>query len=169
MKKILRLVLIVLLAGITAASVYMYTVVEQEKNALMNSLKQIEMQVESLETDKQVLASDKQELVQKIASKEEVAQGLSQKNGELEKELQACEDKFSEFDANTQNAQRIIDQLNADIGALKTEAASLKTENSYLKTTNNSLSNENSSLRADVAACTTGQDAGKALVPPAKK
>jgi chromosome segregation ATPase len=169
MKKIIRLVLIVLLAGVTVASVYMYTVVEQEKSALMNSLKQMEMQVESLEADKQLLANDKQMLLQDIASKNETYQGLLQQKAKLEKELQACEEKFLEFDTNTQNAQQMIDQLTADVGSLRTEAASLKTENAYLKTTNNSLSNENSALRTEIAACKTGRVSEKSSVSPAKE
>ncbi len=169
MKKFIRWAVIVLLAGITAASIYMYTVVEQEKNALMNSLKQMEMQIESLEADKQTLANEKQELLQAVSAKEELVQGLTLKNEELGQELQSCQDKFTEFDDNSQNSQKIIDQLNADIGLLKTEAASLKTENSYLRTTNNSLSNENASLKTELAAGRPGQEPAKGSVPPPRK
>ena len=169
MKKIIRIVVMVFLTGITAASVYMYTVSEQEKNTLMNLLKQTEMQVEALETDKQILTNDKQALLLEVSAKNEVQQSLLQKKEELEKELQACEEKFAEFDANTQNAQKTIDQLDADIGSLKTEIASLKTENAYLKTTNNSLNNENASLRAENTALKAEKESAETLPVPAKK
>lgn len=144
MKKFIPIIAIVILAGITAASVYMYIASEQEKNTLMNSLKQMEMQTEALEADKQALARE-------LSVKTEAEQNFEQKKEELEKSLQSCEDRLTELDDNARKTQKTLDLLTTDAASLKTEVASLKTENAYLKTTNNSLSSENAALKAEKA------------------
>jgi chromosome segregation ATPase len=132
--KNLKLILTVLLVGVTIFSVFKYVMTLKEKYALQNSLKEAKEQAVALE-----LAIEKER---------ELHKSLAQENLTLKDELKANTDKLAQLDAELQDYQKTIERLTSEVGLAKAENTALREEKDNLVEELNQVSQERDTLKA---------------------
>jgi chromosome segregation ATPase len=112
--KVLTIILIVILCGMTIFSAFKYITIQKEKKILLGSLKQVEQQVVSLEKDKQILQNT-------IQKEKEVQRQLSEENNGLKENLKENEERLAKYSNDFSQAQKAIEDLNSQLFFLKDE------------------------------------------------
>jgi chromosome segregation ATPase len=139
-----KIILTVLLVGITIFSVFKYVAALKEKYDLLKNLNQVKGQVAVLE--------------QAIEKERELQKALSQENLTLKDELKTNTDKLTQLDVDLQNSQKTIEQLTSQIALSQAE--------------NTALREEKDKLTLELAQISQGRDTLKARlssVPELKK
>jgi len=114
MKKYKVVILVAFLAGLTLFSVVKYISLQKENYYLYDNLKQIKVQIDSLETQRQ-------KLLQTIEKQ-------NQENSVIRDNLKAAEDKLAKMDADFRQAQKTIAELNSLTSSLKDQSENLKAQ-----------------------------------------
>jgi chromosome segregation ATPase len=114
-----KAVLIAFLTGITIFSGFKYFSALKAKYDLMANLNQLNSQVAALENEKQSLMQDldKEKELQKI---------LSQENLQLKGDLKLNNDRLSQLNVEFRAAQKLAEELNSQIFAVKAENVALR-------------------------------------------
>jgi len=139
-----KIILTVLLVGITIFSVFKYVAALKEKYDLLKNLNQVKGQVAVLK--------------QAIEKERELQKALSQENLTLKDELKTNTDKLTQLDVDLQNSQKTIEQLTSQIALSQAE--------------NTALREEKDKLTLELAQISQGRDTLKARlssVPELKK
>ncbi|MDD4940151.1 MAG: hypothetical protein PHE18_04280 [Candidatus Omnitrophica bacterium] len=116
--KNLRIILIALLTGVTAFSVFKYIVTARENYVLSDSLNQAKTQVA--------------ELQEAIEKERQLEQALGQENSALKDELRVNADKLAELSVELANAQKNLENLSSEIALSQAENAALREEKDKL-------------------------------------
>lgn len=133
-------ILILLLAGITAFSVFKYSLSFKEKYVLLNTLNQIKEQIAALENDKQAL-------LEKLGEEKELSAQLDKELSEIKEHLKASKKRITKLFADYGEAQKTIEDLNSKFSILQSENAALRDEKERLNAQLTQISEENKSLR----------------------
>jgi len=136
--KNLKIFFTVLLACITIFSAFKYFVTLKEKYALQNSLNQAKEQAVAL---REALEKEK-----------ELENALGQENLTLKDELKANIEKLAHIDAEIQNYQKTIEQLNLEISLAKAENAAVREEKDDLTEELSQVSQERDTLKARLSS-----------------
>ena len=139
--KAYKIIVIVLLVGITLFSVFKYLMTLNEKNGLMKNLNQVKGQVAALELEKE-------NLLQTIDKEKESQKALTEENATLKDELK----KLAQVDENLQNSQKTIEQLTSQIALSKAENTALREEKNGLSLELTQVSQERDTLRARLSS-----------------
>ena len=136
-----KIIVIVLLVGITLFSVFKYLMTLNEKNGLMKNLNQVKGQIAALELEKQ-------NLLQAIDKEKESQKALTEENATLKDELK----KLAQVDENLQNSQKTIEQLTAQIAISKAENTALREEKDKLAEDLTQISQERDALKVRLSS-----------------
>lgn len=140
-KRMLKNILIVLLLAISMFTIFKYILfLKKENGNLINALNQAKEQAAFLQTEKQ-------NLLQALNKEKELQEKTSQENLALKDNLRTSEIKLTKLSADYGEAQKTIEQLNAQVSLLKAENAALAEQeeqalpqkNDYLKPKPSSL------------------------------
>jgi|GEM_PF-775938 len=123
MKRDLKLILMVFMAGISVFCVFQFAKITKEKYDLNKILAKMKGEITALETQKQKLSQD-------LVKEQEVGQKLSAENAGLAEQLKIHTDNLAQLQCDLQKAQGTIDELNNKISALNAQMITLKQENS---------------------------------------
>jgi len=139
--KAYKIIVIVLLVGITLFSVFKYVMTLNEKNGLMKNLNQVKGQVAALELEKE-------NLLQTIDKEKESQKALTEENATLKDELK----KLAQVDENLQNSQKTIEQLTSQIALSRAENTALREEKNGLSLELTQVSHERDTLKAQLSS-----------------
>jgi len=144
-----KVVLIAFLAGVTIFSGFKYFAALKQRYGLLTNINQLNSQVTALENEKQSLVRD--------------LGAVSQENLLLKDDLKLNKDRLSRVDAEFQAAQKTIEELNAQISAVKAENIVLTDQMGSLKLEVAQAAQEKEKLQARLSSITELKKAIKEL------
>jgi len=133
-----KVILTILLVGITIFCVFKYIVALKEKYALLKNLNQAKAQVVALGEE--------------IDKEKELEKALSQENVTLKDEMKTNADKLAQLDAGLKSSQNTIDELTSQIALAKAENAALREEKDKLSLELVQVSQEKDTLKARLSS-----------------
>jgi len=136
-----KIILIVLLVGITLFNIFKYLITLKEKYDLAKDLNQVKGQVAALELERQ-------NLLQTIDKEKELQKTLTEENLTLKDELK----KLAQLDEGLQNSQKTIEQLTSQIALSKAENTALREEKDKLTFELAQVSQEKDTLKARLSS-----------------
>ncbi len=134
-----RIILIALLLGITAFSIFKYVYALKEKYELLNTVNQIKAQLSALEAERQVILQD-------LDKEKQLSQQLIQESTVLKDNLKAREEKIAQLSTDVAYAQKIVEELNSQVSILKAENMAVRDQNDSLNVKLNQVSQEKETL-----------------------
>ncbi len=133
-----KVILTILLVGITIFCVFKYIAALKEKYALLKNLNQAKAQVVALGEE--------------IDKEKELEKALSQENVTLKDEMKTNADKLAQLDAGLKSSQNTIDELTSQIALAKAENAALREEKDKLSLELVQVSQEKDTLKARLSS-----------------
>ncbi len=149
MQKHFSVILIAILIGITAYSIFSFVATVKEKYDLVTDLEEIRQEVDQLEADKEALQ-------QEIQQQQEVQESLTQENGGLKDQLQVSAETLAKvqeaLQVNIEQTTKEIDDLNAQMFVVKAENKALLEQVTTLKQDVVNATQEKSLLEAKIGS-----------------
>jgi DNA repair exonuclease SbcCD ATPase subunit len=135
-----RIILIALLLGITASSIFKYVYALKEKYELLNTVNQIKAQLSALEAERQVILGD-------LDKEKQLSQQLIQESTVLKDDLKTREEKIAQLSTDVAYAQKIVEELNSQVSILKAENMAVRDQNNGLTVKLSQVSQEKEALQ----------------------
>ena len=120
-----QIILMALLAGVTAFSLFKYFYTLKEKYELSNTIIQIRAQVAALETDKQSLTEN-------LNKEKEISLKASQENTALTQDIKATKEKIDQLTTDIEYARKVTEDLQSQVAILKAENMAVREQNTNL-------------------------------------
>ncbi len=141
MRILIRNIIILLLLGLAVFGIVKYIILQREKYDLIESVKQMKVQLAQLENEKQgIKRSYEEEKTLHLAAQE--------KNVQLEGSLKSTQEQLDKITLDYQGLKEDVEKLNAEVSAVKAEKTFLAEENDELQVKLSDVKNENESLIA---------------------
>ncbi|TBR16638.1 hypothetical protein EPO66_04360 [bacterium] len=141
MRILIRNIIILLLLGLAVFGIVKYIILQREKYDLLESVKQMKVQLAQLENEKQgIKRSYEEEKALHLAAQE--------KNVQLEGSLKSTQEQLDKITLDYQGLKEDVEKLNAEVSAVKAEKTFLAEENDELQVKLSGAKNENESLIA---------------------
>ncbi len=141
MRILIRNIIIISLLALAVFGIVKYIILQREKYDLVETVKQIKVQLVQLENEKQgIKRSYEEEKSLRLA-----AEG---KNVQLEGTLKSTQAQLDKITLDYQSLKEDVEKLNAEVSAVKAEKVFLSEENDELQIKLNDTKKENESLIA---------------------
>lgn len=118
-------ILIALLAGVSAFSLFKYFYTLREKYELTQAITQIKTQVAALEQEKQSLADT-------LNKEKELNLKVSQENAALTQDIKNTAEKITQLNTDIEYARKTVEDLQAQVSILKAENTAVRDRNTGL-------------------------------------
>jgi uncharacterized protein (DUF3084 family) len=117
--KNIKTIIIAVLAGVTAFSVYKYIVSVNENNILAVNIRQLNEDVRGLENEKNGLTKD-------LEREKEINTALTQDNAGLKENLTQNMVQLTQLEADFQASRKVLENLNSEFSLVKAENSALR-------------------------------------------
>jgi chromosome segregation ATPase len=107
----------------------------------------LKTKINKLKNNIDILNNEKQALVNDLNKEKKLYKALNDEYQEVQNKLSITADKLNKIDADFQNAQKAIDELNARISILKVEGETLRKENEDIKFDLDEVTQEKNTLQ----------------------
>jgi hypothetical protein len=155
-KKILRVFLIILLASLSAVSIYKYIVTLKQKKELIISLNQTRNQVSILEIDKK-------NLIESLEQSHNAEAALGQENAVLKTSLKENEERINKLEVSFKDVQNSLEKLSSQNTALTAENIALREQRDNLDLQVYNFSEDNEAMRSKLSSISELKKAIKEL------
>jgi chromosome segregation ATPase len=151
-----KTIIIAVLAGMTVFCVYKYIASVQENNSLSANIRQLNMDVQSLEEEKNGLVKD-------LSREKEINIALGQDIAGLKDNLTQSQEKMTQLESDFQVSQKAIEDLSSEFSLVKAENTALRDQVQGLQLDISQAKAEKEQMRAQLNSIEELKKAIKAL------